>query len=78
MAMDDGVDICGYMVWSFMDNFEWSHGYSKRFGLLRVDFGTLSRTWKDSAYWYQETIWTRRIAPVERAAELGTTPAASY
>jgi beta-glucosidase len=78
LAIADGVDIRGYMVWSFMDNFEWSHGFSKRFGLLRVDFGDLVRTWKDSAYWYQETIRTRRPAPVERAAQLGTTPPANY
>ena len=78
MAMEDGVDLRGYMVWSFMDNFEWAHGYSKRFGLLRVDFDTLERTWKDSAYWYQETIRTRRVTPVEKAAQLGATPPSRY
>ena len=77
-AIEDGVDVRGYMVWSFMDNFEWSHGFSKRFGLLRVDFDSLVRTWKDSAYWYQETIRTRRLTPVEAAPELGATPAATY
>jgi len=78
MAIADGVDIRGYMVWSLMDNFEWSHGFSKRFGLLRVDFGDLSRRWKDSAYWYRETIRNRRPASVESAAALGTTPPATY
>jgi beta-glucosidase len=78
MAMEDGVDLRGYMVWSFIDNFEWAHGYSKRFGLLRVDFDTLERTWKDSAYWYQETIRTRIVTPVEKATELGATPASRY
>jgi beta-glucosidase len=77
-AMSEGVDLRGYMVWSLMDNFEWAHGYSKRFGLLRVDFDTRVRTWKDSAYWYQETIRTRSITPVERAPELGTTPPKSF
>jgi beta-glucosidase len=77
-ALGDGVDLRGYMVWSFLDNFEWSLGYSKRFGLLRVDYETLKRTWKDSAYWYQETIRTRSIAAVDRARELGTTPAATF
>jgi beta-glucosidase len=66
------------MVWSFMDNFEWAQGFSKRFGLLRVDYGSLRRTWKDSAYWYQETIRRRAVAPVEGVEALGTTPAASY
>lgn len=77
-AIEDGVDLRGYMVWSLMDNFEWAQGYSKHFGLLRVDFDSLMRTWKDSAYWYQETIRTRRIAEVDRAPELGTTPASNY
>lgn len=77
-AMDDGVDIRGYMVWSYMDNFEWAYGFSKRFGLMRVDYDTLKRTWKDSAYWYQETIRTRKVTPVEAARTLGPTPAATY
>ncbi len=78
LAIADGADIRGYMVWSFMDNFEWSYGYSQRFGLLRVDFDSLLRTWKDSAYWYQETIRTRTLAQVDQASTLGPTPAASF
>ena len=77
-AIADGVDVRGYMIWSFMDNFEWSYGFSKRFGLMRVDYDTLKRTWKDSAYWYQETIRTRQVAPVEKAKELGPTPPKSF
>jgi beta-glucosidase len=51
-AIDAGVDLRGYFVWSLLDNFEWSFGYSKRFGLIHVDFDTLERTPKDSALWY--------------------------
>ena len=53
-AIQDGVPLDGYFVWSFMDNFEWSNGYSKRFGLVHVDFSTQKRTPRDSAYWYGE------------------------
>jgi beta-glucosidase len=51
-----GVDVRGYFVWSLLDNFEWSHGYSKRFGLVHVDFDTLERTPKRSAGWYRGLI----------------------
>jgi beta-glucosidase len=56
-----GVDLRGYLVWSLMDNFEWSYGYSKRFGLVRVDYETQERTVKDSGLWFAELIETRRI-----------------
>ena len=46
-----GVDVRGYFVWSFLDNFEWAEGYSKRFGLVYVDYRTQDRILKDSAYW---------------------------
>jgi beta-glucosidase len=42
------------MVWSLMDNFEWSSGYSKRFGIVHVDYATQARTLKDSALWYRD------------------------
>ena len=55
-AIEEGVDVRGYFEWSLMDNFEWSHGYHKRFGIVHVDYDTLERTPKDSAYWYREVI----------------------
>ena len=55
-AMERGVDLRGYMVWSFLDNFEWAEGYSKRFGIVFVDYGTQRRVPKSSARWYSEVI----------------------
>ena len=57
-VMDDGVDLRGYFLWSLLDNFEWGEGFSKRFGLVHVDFATQLRTIKDSGYWYRELIRT--------------------
>jgi beta-glucosidase len=55
-AIQDGVNLKGYYLWSLMDNFEWSYGYSKRFGIIHVDHESQKRTIKDSGYWYKETI----------------------
>jgi len=55
-AIDAGVDIRGYYQWSLVDNFEWALGYDKRFGLVHIDFDTLARTPRDSAYWYRDVI----------------------
>ena len=55
-AIDAGVDIRGYFQWSLMDNFEWSLGYDKRFGLVHVDFDSFERTPRDSASWYRDVI----------------------
>ena len=52
-ALEAGVPLTGYHVWSLLDNFEWSLGYSRRFGLVHVDFDTQQRTAKDSARWYR-------------------------
>ena len=57
-AVHDGIPVIGYQCWSLMDNFEWSAGYDKRFGLIYVDYKTQKRTLKDSAYWYKEVIAT--------------------
>ena len=55
-ALAAGVPMVGYMVWSLMDNFEWSSGYAKRFGIVHVDYATLERTPKDSALWYRDLV----------------------
>jgi beta-glucosidase len=55
-----GVVVNGYFVWSFLDNFEWGHGYLQRFGIVHVDFQTLERTLKDSAHWLRTLLHARR------------------
>ena len=59
----DGAPVKGYFVWSLLDNFEWAHGYSKRFGIVYVDYPTLERVPKDSFYWYRDFIASRRDLP---------------
>ena len=53
-AIAEGVDLRGYFVWSLLDNFEWAWGYTRRFGLVHVDYETQARTPKASARWYRE------------------------
>ena len=55
-ALAADVPLKGYFVWSLMDNFEWAHGYSQRFGLVYIDYRTLHRTPKTSARWYSRVI----------------------
>ncbi|HEX3590994.1 MAG TPA: GH1 family beta-glucosidase [Pseudonocardiaceae bacterium] len=55
-AIADGVDVRGYFVWSLLDNFEWSYGYSRRFGIVYVDFATQRRWLKDSARWFANVV----------------------
>jgi beta-glucosidase len=55
-AIAAGVPLRGYFAWSLMDNFEWAHGYSKRFGLIYVDYPTQRRVLKTSAHWYRRVI----------------------
>jgi beta-glucosidase len=57
-----GVDIRGYFAWSLLDNYEWSEGYAKRFGIVHVDYETQERTPKDSAHWYADLIKRHRAA----------------
>jgi beta-glucosidase len=59
-AIAAGADVRGYFVWSLLDNFEWMAGYSQRFGLVRVDYETLKRRPKTSAYWYADLIRASR------------------
>jgi beta-glucosidase len=62
-AIRAGVDLRGLFVWSLLDNFEWAKGYSKRFGLVHVDFPSGRRTFKDSAHWYRDVI--KRGGPID-------------
>ncbi len=55
-ANDEGADVRGYFLWTFLDNFEWDKGYTERFGIVYVDFTTQKRIVKDSAFWYQKII----------------------
>jgi len=55
-AMQNGIPLAGYFVWSLMDNFEWAKGYQQRFGVVWVDYETQQRTPKDSAKWYSGVI----------------------
>jgi beta-glucosidase len=61
LAMQAGVDIRGYFVWSLLDNFEWGHGYTKRFGIVRVDYDTQERIIKDSGEWYSLVIASNQV-----------------
>lgn len=67
-AIEQGADIRGYFVWSLLDNFEWSYGYDRRFGIIRVDYPTHERTWKDSARMYQQLVATSSAPVSDRAA----------
>jgi beta-glucosidase len=60
-AIGDGVPVQRYFVWSLLDNFEWGHGYSQRFGLVYVDYATQARLIKDSAHWYAQVLRTNSL-----------------
>jgi len=55
-AITAGADVRGFYVWSLLDNFEWAWGYSKRFGIVHVDYASQRRLPKDSALWFQEVV----------------------
>jgi len=60
-AIADGAPVRGYFLWSFIDNFEWSDGYRRRFGIVHNDFKTQRRTPKLSAHWYAQVIAANRV-----------------
>jgi len=62
LAIQAGIPVKGYYLWSLMDNFEWSYGYSQRFGIVHVNYQTQKRTIKDSGKWYSEVIRNNRIS----------------
>jgi beta-glucosidase len=67
-AITAGVDVRGYFAWSLLDNYEWAWGYSKRFGVVRVDYETQERTVKASGQWYAEIARTGVIPPLPAAS----------
>ena len=70
-AVDAGVDVRGYFVWSLLDNFEWAEGYAKRFGIVYVDYATQARTPKDSALWYRRFVAEASRAEAAKTAGAG-------
>ena len=60
-AIQAGVDVRGYLVWSLLDNFEWAMGYGPRFGIVRVDYDTMERVPKQSAHWYRDVIFKNAV-----------------
>ncbi|MBN9503469.1 MAG: beta-glucosidase [Armatimonadetes bacterium 55-13] len=62
-SIDEGAKLSGYFVWSFLDNFEWAFGYSKRFGITYVDYVTQQRVLKDSALLYRDIIAANSLEP---------------
>ena len=67
-AIKADCDVRGYFAWSVLDNLEWSHGFSKRFGIVHVDFATQKRTAKDSAHFYAKVIASNGRAICKRGA----------
>jgi beta-glucosidase len=59
-AVEAGVPVAGYFVWSLLDNFEWAFGYARRFGIVYVDYPTLERVPKASFHWYRDVIAAHR------------------
>ncbi len=76
-AISAGADVRGYFVWSLLDNFEWTSGYSQRFGLVYVDFPTQRRIPKASARWYADLIAASRRSRVQPSAGKHANPEAA-
>jgi beta-glucosidase/6-phospho-beta-glucosidase/beta-galactosidase len=66
-AIERGVRLKGYFVWSLLDNFEWASGYTKRFGIHHVDFASGERTPKASARWFRQVIENNAVVPIHAA-----------
>lgn len=64
-CLDAGIDVRGYYLWTWIDNFEWGHGFAPKFGIMRVDGGTLERVPKRSFAWYRDLARTKRLVPVD-------------
>ena len=78
-AIRAGVDVRGYFAWSLIDNFEWTHGYDRRFGIVHVDFDTQRRTIKDSGRWYADLIHsTRKAVPLRDETGTHSPNSSSY
>ncbi len=60
-ATSEGYDVRGYFLWTWMDNFEWAEGYSKRFGIVHNNYDTQARTPKLSAAWYAKVMAENRL-----------------
>ena len=73
-ALAAGVPLKGYFVWSLLDNFEWAHGYAKRFGLHWVDFASGRRLPKESAFWYRDVVAANAIGDSVQLDALRRTP----
>lgn len=69
-AIEEGANVAGYFLWSFMDNFEWEKGYAERFGIVYNDFETQERIAKDSAFWYKKVIESKGECLVKQTREL--------
>lgn len=69
-AIEDGVPARGYFLWSMLDNFEWAEGYSKRFGIVHVDYQTQQRTLKYSAHWYKALIASHESGSLKDPKEI--------
>jgi beta-glucosidase len=70
-AINDGVDLRGYFVWSLLDNYEWAEGYAARFGICYVDYATQQRIPKSSARWYSRVIADKALPPVQESLAAG-------